>query len=74
MKYSILYAKAMNGDWIHIDDIHMIRTPFIHSCPQCGHKCRSTSALEVHQLHVHGIKIKDLTPLEKEAQSLPHGN
>jgi hypothetical protein len=52
----------------------MIRTPFIHPCPQCGHKCRSTPALEVHQSLVHGIKIKVLTTAEKEAQSLPHGN
>jgi hypothetical protein len=52
----------------------MIRTPFIHPCPQCGHKFRNTPALEVHQSLVHGIKIKVLTPPEKEAQSQPQGN
>lgn len=52
----------------------MIRTPFIHPCPQCGHKHRNRHSLEVHQLLVHGIKIKPLTSTEKEAQSLPLGN
>lgn len=52
----------------------MQRTPFIHACPQCGHKCRNTPALEVHQSLVHGIKIKPLTTEEKEAQSQPQGD